>query len=47
MTCEEQNEFLQALTDMKESGVYDDFAFVHEFFGEQTHGTPEFLPWHR
>jgi hypothetical protein len=47
MTCEQQDEYLEALTSMKESGIYDEFVSVHEFFARLAHGTPEFLPWHR
>jgi hypothetical protein len=47
LTCEQQDEFLEALTSMKEAGIYDEFVYVHEFFATLTHGTPEFLPWHR
>jgi len=47
LSCEEQDEFLDALLLVKESGEYDDFVYIHEWFGELTHYTPEFLPWHR
>ena len=32
---------------MKATGLYDEFRFTHEYYGDLTHGTPEFLPWHR
>ncbi|KAG7365370.1 tyrosinase central domain containing protein [Nitzschia inconspicua] len=47
MTCQEQDDFLDAITRMKESGIYDEFVHVHQYFAEETHGTPVFLPWHR
>jgi hypothetical protein len=47
MSCDEQDDFLDVLTRMKESGVYDEFVHVHETFASQTHGFPLFLPWHR
>jgi hypothetical protein len=47
LSCEQQDEFLEALTLVKESGLYDDFVYIHEFHATLTHSTPEFLPWHR
>lgn len=47
LSCQEQNEFLDALVMAKESGLYDEFVFAHWFHADDTHGTPEFLPWHR
>jgi hypothetical protein len=47
LSCQEQNEFLDAIVLSKESGLYDDFVWAHWFHADETHGTPEFLPWHR
>jgi len=47
LACEEQDEFLDAITLMKASGIYDDFVYTHYTLGDLTHGTAEFLPWHR
>lgn len=47
LTCEQQDQFLQAVVDLKVSGTYDEFVFLHEALAAQTHFTPLFLPWHR
>jgi Common central domain of tyrosinase len=47
LTCQQQDEFLEAIIKLKESGTYDEFRYTHEYYGNLTHGTPEFLPWHR
>jgi hypothetical protein len=38
---------LEALTALKENGIYDQFVYAHELFYQFNHGLPEFLPWHR
>lgn len=46
-TCEEQDEFLDAVYELRERGVYDQFIMVHRDMNDWYHGTAEFLPWHR
>ena len=47
MTCDEQNDFLKAVTDLKSTDTFDEFVRVHQSNGGASHGSPEFLPWHR
>lgn len=47
LSCAEQDQFLNALLALKESGGYDDIATVHWQTGGAAHQRPEFLPWHR
>lgn len=47
LSCNEQDDFLNALQALKESGGYDDIATVHWQTGGAAHRRPEFLPWHR
>ena len=47
LTCQEQDDFLDAIVQVKNSGVYDEFVDVHVSVGQFTHGPAEFLPWHR
>ncbi|KAG7365371.1 tyrosinase central domain containing protein [Nitzschia inconspicua] len=47
LTCEEQDDFLQVIVDMKVDGIYDEFVWLHNEVALQTHYTVEFLPWHR
>ena len=47
MTCEEQNEFLNAIQQLKESGVYDEFVEIHSSSALTSHVVDAFLPWHR
>jgi tyrosinase len=47
LSCQEQDEFLQAIYRLKDQGIYDDFVRTHQWESEDTHGTALFLPWHR
>ena len=47
LSCQEQDEFLEAIALVKQSGVYDEFVDVHLNTAMFTHGPAEFLPWHR
>lgn len=47
LSCEQQDEFLDAILLVKRSGLYDEFVHLHEAVAISTHGTPAFLPWHR
>jgi hypothetical protein len=47
LTCQEQDEYLQAIVDMKRDGIYDEFVWLHNEVALVTHGTEQFLPWHR
>ncbi|KAG7339753.1 tyrosinase central domain containing protein [Nitzschia inconspicua] len=47
LTCAEQNEFFASIRRLKDNGIYDEFARVHIQNAAPSHGTPEFLPWHR
>lgn len=47
LTCEEQDEFLDAIELAKDDGVFDDFATIHNWHADSYHLTEEFLPWHR
>lgn len=47
LTCQQQDNFLNAVHLLKESGYYDEFVYTHWWYNEWTHFTPIFLPWHR
>ena len=50
MTCEEQDAYLDAVTKLKEAGIYDDFSRAHSlltFDFTRIHLTADFFPWHR
>eukprot|EP00531_Pseudo-nitzschia_arenysensis_P002126 CAMPEP_0116126492 /NCGR_PEP_ID=MMETSP0329-20121206/6359_1 /TAXON_ID=697910 /ORGANISM="Pseudo-nitzschia arenysensis, Strain B593" /LENGTH=550 /DNA_ID=CAMNT_0003620575 /DNA_START=130 /DNA_END=1782 /DNA_ORIENTATION=- len=47
LSCEEQDDFLGALSLVKDTGVYDEFIEIHAGVAAQTHAPAEFLPWHR
>ena len=47
LSCQEQDEFLNAIKTVKDSGAYDEFIDVHLSVERLTHGPAEFLPWHR
>lgn len=47
LSCQEQDEFLEAIILIKESGVFNEFIEVHLQTAIFTHGPAEFLPWHR
>jgi tyrosinase len=47
LTCEQQDEFLDAILLLKNNGLYDEFVWLHEAVSSQTHSTPMFFPWHR
>lgn len=47
LTCSEQQEYLAAIRQLKQNGIYDEFVRVHMQNEAESHGTPEFLPWHR
>jgi Common central domain of tyrosinase len=47
LTCAEQSEYLASLQRLKDNGIYDEFVQVHIQNEAASHGTPEFLPWHR
>jgi Common central domain of tyrosinase len=47
LSCQEQQEYMDALTSLKRSGIYDDFTLTHEWMNKAAHGRPAFLPWHR
>jgi Common central domain of tyrosinase len=47
LSCEQQDEYLEAVLLLKDSGVYDEFVYMHAGVADFTHMTPEFLPWHR
>lgn len=47
LTCGEQQEFLDAVQALKDSGMYDDFVRVHFDSAGFAHNVAEFLPWHR
>lgn len=47
LSCAEQDQFLNAVLALKQSGVYDELAQVHWQTGSAAHQRPEFLPWHR
>jgi len=47
LSCQEQDDFLEAVTLVKDSGIYDEFIDVHLEVASLTHGPAAFLPWHR
>jgi tyrosinase len=47
LSSPKQQEFLAAIRTLKENGSYDDFTWTHINNHRFSHGTPEFLPWHR
>ena len=47
LSCQEQDEFLDAIVEVKNTGIYDEIIQVHLTVAEWTHGPAEFLPWHR
>jgi hypothetical protein len=47
LRCHEQEEYLEAIRQLKQNGLYDEFVRVHMQNEAASHGTPEFLPWHR
>mmetsp|Transcript_24392 Transcript_24392/g.27292 ORF Transcript_24392/g.27292 Transcript_24392/m.27292 type:complete len:608 (-) Transcript_24392:236-2059(-) len=47
LSCQDQDDFLQAIIMVKESGSYDEFIDVHLTTAQFSHGPAEFLPWHR
>jgi hypothetical protein len=47
LSCQEQDDFLEAITLVKDSGLYDEFIDIHLQVSTLTHGPAEFLPWHR
>lgn len=46
-TCEEQDDFIEAVKSLKMDGTYDQFVRVHRAVNSRSHGVAEFLPWHR
>jgi tyrosinase len=47
LSCDEQSEYVNAVQQLKSNGIYDHFVQTHIDWQEQSHGVPEFLPWHR
>lgn len=47
LSCQEQDDFLDAIVQVKDSGAYDEFIDVHLAVSRFTHGPAEFMPWHR
>jgi len=47
LSCREQDDFLAAIIQVKNSGAFDEFIQVHLGVAQFTHGPAEFLPWHR
>jgi len=47
LTCQEQDDYLDAVIQVKNSGLYDEFIAVHLSVAPLTHSPAEFLPWHR
>lgn len=47
LSCQDQDDFLEAVIMVKESGSYDEFIDVHLTVAQFIHGPAEFLPWHR
>mmetsp|Transcript_27688 Transcript_27688/g.66695 ORF Transcript_27688/g.66695 Transcript_27688/m.66695 type:complete len:674 (-) Transcript_27688:4103-6124(-) len=47
LSCSEQDEFLRAVEQLYELGLYQEFTQVHVDMNGQTHRTEAFLPWHR
>ncbi|VEU34084.1 unnamed protein product [Pseudo-nitzschia multistriata] len=47
LSCQEQDDFLDAIIQVKDSGDYDHFIDVHLNVAPLTHGPAEFMPWHR
>lgn len=47
LSCDEQDAFLTNIRRLKRNGIYDTFVRVHIENELASHGTPEFLPWHR
>jgi hypothetical protein len=47
LSCEQQDEYLEAVLLLKDTGIYDEFTILHEQYTDRSHLTPEFLPWHR
>jgi Common central domain of tyrosinase len=47
LTCQQQDEYLDAVRQLKDSGIYDYFSLIHRHNAPTSHGTPEFFPWHR
>lgn len=47
LSCQEQDDFLEAIALVKQSGMYDEFVDVHLNTAMFTHGPAEFSPWHR
>ena len=46
-SCQEQDEYIEAVYALKQDGTYDDFIRVHREMNSRSHGVAEFLPWHR
>jgi len=47
LNCYEQQDYLDAVTAIKNNGVFDQFVRVHFANRNAAHGEPLFLPWHR
>ena len=47
LTCDQQQDYLNAVNSLKDDGLYDHFVQVHYANRIQTHGRPWFFPWHR
>ncbi len=39
--------FVAAVTEMKQTGVYDEFVRIHALAFDEGHDGPAFMPWHR
>lgn len=46
-TCEEQDEYIEAVRALQADGTYGQFVRVHRDMNNVAHGVAEFLPWHR
>jgi hypothetical protein len=47
LSCAEQQAFINAIQQVKDSGVYDEVTRVHRNSGDDVHFVPPFLPFHR
>ncbi|GMI13517.1 hypothetical protein TrLO_g6777 [Triparma laevis f. longispina] len=49
LSVDEKDLYIDAINDLKKSGVYDKFVHIHGLTNnkEYAHGTGGFLPWHR
>lgn len=47
LSCQEQREFLDAVQELKDRGIYDEFVRVHWDSRDFAHNVLELFPWHR